>query len=149
MAIALSPTSLLAYYDPQQDALANGQANTASQDYSGNGRTLVASGAAPSYVTPAVNGRAAVRWSGTNTPLTSAANITVSCGFIVAKINSATFSNFGGLLTDTATNGVLIGNSGTANFFNFSANAALAFSRYSLDNTGYAPDATRVRPLPE
>lgn len=77
---------------------------------------------ATDVVAATVNLQKVVKFSNTtnNGVLSAAAPITVREVFILMKMREATFSNFGGILTDNATGYVLIGDTGTTKFFNHS-----------------------------
>lgn len=109
------------YIEPQLDTIyAPGQPAGYLADYSGNNRTIAAESDYPFYSTPAINGKAAVAWLGTQKPLKNPAVFQVRCGWLVVKYSGATFSGYNGLLGDLDTLGVLVGNgNGSTRFFDF------------------------------
>lgn len=119
MSTILTTDHLELYIDPAQDALSNGQDAVNAFDYSGNGRTLVAASPYPVTSTGAINGKPVIIWNGTAKPLANASTFTLACGFVVVKINEATFSNFSGILTDSAVFGILVGDNGLTNLYDF------------------------------
>lgn len=112
-------------------------------DYSSHGRDLTTNANFPTFQTNQANGKAVVRFNGTtNNPLRSpAGSFTLACGFVVLKINEATFSNYGGVLTDLSSIEFLVGNQGTANFFDLTPNEARMFE-YRLSDKIYPHAAT-------
>lgn len=108
--------------EPQIDAVANSISNGQNapfvQDYSGKNRTLAAAATYPLFQIPAVNGRAGITWNGSSKPLKNNSVFQVKCGFMVLKINEATFSNYAGILTDTSNLPILVGDPGTTIFYN-------------------------------
>ena len=121
MPTLLTPTDGCELYcDPHQDALASGQPVTYLQDYSGKGRTLASAATNPIYATAQINGKSVVYWDGTMKPLVNNTSFKIQCGWIVAKYDGAAFGGYNGLLTGTATEGILVGSgAATTKFFNF------------------------------
>ncbi|MBK8810723.1 MAG: hypothetical protein IPN69_08325 [Acidobacteria bacterium] len=106
-------------------------------DASGNGRDLVCGSNAPALQADVLNGRSAIYFNGsTNEPLVYSHGSTVSPRhfFIVAKFDGATFSaNLEGLLSDGASNGLLIGQGATeTKFYNFSHGGSYIYKKADL-----------------
>lgn len=135
MSTLLTTQYLQLYIDPTQDALANGQNVPSAIDYSGNGRTIVAPSNYPVNSTGAINGKSVFVWDGTSKPLTNAATFQLQCGFVVVKINEATFSNYSGILTDAAIWAILVGNGATTYIYD----ASYPGFEYRLNDGVYLP----------
>ena len=119
---ALIPSTVLAWY-PLADVTAAGNITTVT-DASGNGRHL--SGPAsnkPTYVLNGIGTRPVIRFSGSDDPLTYTSATTWTVRDMVALVKYApasgsVFADYNGLISNTASNDpFLIGNSGTANFY--------------------------------
>ncbi len=130
------------YIEPQLDAgiFVNGQDVVYLSDFSGKGRTMAGTSTYPSFSSSAINGKAAAVWDGTKNPLKNAAVFTVQCGFLVVKINEATFSNYAGILTDITAFPILVGNNGTTKFFD-NLQSAYFYEFRSSDRIYPAADA--------
>ena len=117
----LPNTNCEIYIEPQLDTIYDiGQPVGYLPDHSGKNRTLVADSDYPFYSKPAINGKAAVAWLGTQQPLKNAGVFEVRCGWIVAKYSGTTFSGYNGLLTDLNSLSVLVGaGPGTTKFYNY------------------------------
>lgn len=89
-------------------------------DFSGNNRHLDNNKIHPIFKTNIINGHSIIRFDGLADPLENLTNITVRSGFIVAKYNGATFSDYKGLLSGRVTQDILTGNGSGVVFFNFS-----------------------------
>lgn len=109
---------LVAYYEANELAGADGATVSSFTDLSGNGRHLTAASSQPVINTPAINSKKSILWDGTKNPLVYSGQLEIRCGFIVVKIAEA-FSDYLGLLTDLTNNGILVGKSGTNLFFDF------------------------------
>ncbi len=113
-------------YVARNDLVAWHPADTATsgseiKDASGNSKDLACASSAPVLQTNVRNGRSAIYFDGTNNPLkyTHSGVFGAKHIFIVAKFDGATFTTFEGLLSDIASNSLLIGNNtGSVIFFN-------------------------------
>lgn len=109
------------YCEAQSLGLGDGASVASFTDQSGKGRNLTAASSQPTFKTAILNGKAVVRWSGAQNPLTNAASIAnVKCGWVVAKYSGgATFAiDYPGLLTTLSGYGILVGNlTGSATWF--------------------------------
>lgn len=126
--------------EPHLDALANGQPFSFLQDYSGKNRMLSSTGSQPICQTNSINGKSAVLWDGTNTPLVNNSTFQIRCGWIVAKYAGATFASYNGLLSGLVSQSILVGNLGTSNFNYFPENDA-AFYEFRSGDRIYPPKA--------
>lgn len=124
----------------EADGLAtNAGAVTAWFDLSGKGRDLlpVRAGSYPIHTDNVVNGKATVKWLGGGVaPLGTNTSFTVRSGFMVARINAATFSTHNGLLTSFINYPILVGNGpNTTVFFD----ALYDLYEYRLNDVIYSP----------
>lgn len=110
---------LEAWHDAGQiTGVANGGAVSSVPDSSGKGRTLTVSANKPTLNTNAINSNPSVVFSGSNNPLRYASSFTAKHFFVVAGYANATFhSLYPGLLSDTASLAVLIGDPGQSRFW--------------------------------
>ena len=119
--IITTTDNLVRYYDPTQTNYGgNGAPVAVLYDFSLSGAHIVASGTAPVVQKAAINGFDAVLFDGAGGLFRSLAPVKFRCGFAVLKINEPLFSNYSGIITGTGRameNIVLVGNSGTANFY--------------------------------
>lgn len=97
-------------------------ANNLINDYSGNSRHLTcASSGAPVMTLNVLNGEPGWNFNGSANFLNYTGTLTAAHIFILASGEDATFSTYRGLLSDSAPNSILVGDSGTDKFFDFSA----------------------------
>lgn len=116
--ILLPRTNLELYCEPHLLTLSNGANVLSLTDQSAHFRHLTAASSYPTFHTAVVNGKSVVRFNGSQNPLKNTANFTVSCGWIVAKFNGSTFSDYQGLLSDLVNQTILVSNNSGTNFFN-------------------------------
>ncbi|MEZ5421859.1 MAG: hypothetical protein R2682_02035 [Pyrinomonadaceae bacterium] len=107
------------YCEAQTLGLSNGASVASFTDQSGKARDLTAASSRPTFQTAVLNGKAVVRWSGSQNPLVNAASIPgVRCGWIVAKYTGATFAiDYPGLLTSMLWHSLLLGTPTGGNLF--------------------------------
>lgn len=124
-----------------------GSASNAVYDYSGNARHLTcASSGAPALTENALNGQPAWYFSGSSNYLNydaSADPVTLKHLFIIASHDDATFSATRGLFSDASAYSVLVGESGTTKFYDFSADFT---STYRKNDTVFAA-STQTAPI--
>lgn len=90
-------------------------------DFSGKNRTLVCPSNQPVLQTDVINGLPALYFDGTNDPLGYTGAFPARHCFVLASYENAAFGGkLAGLLSDNATNGLLVGNTVSTRFFNFS-----------------------------
>ncbi len=116
--ILLPRTNLELYCDANLLSLANGANVLSFTDQSAHLRHLTAASSYPTFQTNVINGKSIVRFNGSQNPLKNTAHFTVSCGWIVAKFNGSSFSDYKGLLSDLVNQTILVSNNSGANFFN-------------------------------
>lgn len=104
---------------PASEQLASGQPFTYAQDYSGKGRTLASSAPHPINAVNAAGGKSAIYFDGAANPLKTSASFELRCGWVVARVNEDSFSNYSGLLTDLQDLGILVGNNNDTRFYDF------------------------------
>jgi hypothetical protein len=108
------------YCDPYIMTQADGSAVNTLTDYSGKDRHLNAEAApAPTFKTNILNGKSVVRFDGAQQPLRNASSVPVRCGWVVAKYNALMFPDYKGLLSSFANIGVLVGNTGDIEWFDW------------------------------
>lgn len=111
-------------------------------DFSGNARHIANQNESSKarFKTGIINSLPVFRWLASNSAwYKTSAGVTLTNIFIVAKYNAATFAGNEGLVSDSATNGLLAGNgAASTNFFNFSFGGNY---QYRLNNTAYAQSA--------
>lgn len=113
---------------------ADGSAVSEFTDLSGWNRHLTAGSAQPLIEAAAVNGKKSIIWDGSKNPLSNDSIFTVKAGFLVAKING-TFDAHRGLLSTLEAFGILVGDSGTDNFYDLKYD----FYEYRLNDRIYSP----------
>lgn len=113
------------------------------------------SGSDPLVFTNVINGHSVVRFNGTDDALkSSGSSVLIKHIFAVAKYTAATFSSYAGLITDLTSDGILVGDQGTSNFFNFngtyrynraaSAGRAAPMNAFGLVTAEYSTGWTAV-----
>lgn len=107
------------YCEPHMQAQAEGSGVPTLNDYSGMSRNLTAASPVPTFRTNVTNGKSVVRFDGAQQPLRNSSAFPVRCGFVVAKYNAAAFPDYKGLLTSFVNHGVLVGNIGDVEWFDW------------------------------
>lgn len=107
------------YCEPDLQSPGDGTSVLSLTDYSGNSRDLEGSPTQPTFRTNVINGKDVVRFTGTDEPLSNAANFTIKCGWIVMKFDASTFSDYQGVLSGLASADILTSNNSGINFFDF------------------------------
>lgn len=115
--LLLPKTNLELYCDAHLLELTDGDNVSSFTDQSDNLRHLTASSSYPTYQTNELNGKDIVRFSGSSNPLKNTANFTVACGWIVAKFDGTSFSDYQGLLSDLFTQTILVSSNSETKFF--------------------------------
>ena len=110
-------TGLSGWWDASELTGANGSRVTTWPDKSGNGRNMIAATIGPVLTTNGLNGKNVTTHESTvdNTLFASAANHAHL--FVVAKYDGATFASYNGLLTDTASLAILIGQGASTSWY--------------------------------
>lgn len=129
-------------------ALADGDLVANFEDEA-TGTDLLCSSSKPVYKTAILNGKAVVRWNGSQNPLTASRSIAgVRCGWIVAKYSGASWAvDFPGLLSSLASYALLVGNTtGDAIWFNPALLVAPDLFEYRSNDRIY-PSASAPGPL--
>lgn len=143
---ALVPTANLWAWYPLNETATDGAFVTTVADASGNGRDLAAAGAAPDAPVWAANGLGSRKTIVFNqeSPLQRVEAVNLKHIFIVAKSGAvATFDTFRGLIGDAgAADGILMGDSGTSKFFNWTYGAGFSYVKSQVlyaENNQQAP----------
>ncbi|MBS1793345.1 MAG: hypothetical protein JSS81_05795 [Acidobacteria bacterium] len=97
----------------------NGSTVSSFTDQSVNNRHLTAASSQPTFQTGVINSKPVIRNTGSQNPLVNNSTFTFRCGWILAKYNGSSFPDYKGLLTDTISQGILVGNNTGTNFFDF------------------------------
>jgi hypothetical protein len=124
--------SLSFWYKPE--SLPGSGAISSWADSSPNNKPLTqATGGFQPTVANPLNGFNACRFDGVDDVMAAGSGVTnVQCVVVVAQYqDGATFTDFDGLVTDLTTATIIVGNSGTANFFDFGDNTLHFLNRVS------------------
>lgn len=133
------------YCEPHLEGYADGEEVPSLPDHSGHNRHLSTTKNQPIFKTGILNGKSVIRFNGSTAPLLYTPSIfKIACGWIVAKYNGATFSNYAGLLSDALNIDILTGNIFDTKFYDF----GYSKFEYRADDRIYRSD-NAVAPMEE
>ncbi len=132
------------FCEANQMSQSNGTNATSFTDISLHSRHLTAPDTYPTFQTNVINSKPVIRWNGSQKPLSVTASFRIRCGWILAKFNGTSFSDYKGLLSDLINQGILVSNNNETNWFNL----GYELFEYRLNDRIY-PESAMPAPMNE